>query len=364
MKKRRGILNKILSAAAVIALTFNTGTVAAFAAAKTEAAPEVLTVQNSVNYAVTNSNSLKKAEEDNYIARENHETLLWSFHSAVTEEEHIKAAIALTRNEVQTALAYPEIANQKKSLELTITRYFETILSAERSLELYDEKLELDKKDLEITKVKAELGMVSKSALDSAQLAYDKAVINRDSKVKAIDDAYRTLRQTMGVSETKKYKVALKFTYKPFTEGNLDGYINDAYVTNLQIMTLTENYNLAKYEHDMTSFASLFEEESSVLKLNQQLRSIEEAKTKLRDTIKTYYEDILSAEQNYDLALVDIAAMEKQLEIKKTQLELGKITQIEVDKYEYEILNAQNSLEDIIANHEMTVLQFVNTELL
>ncbi|MDR1689505.1 MAG: TolC family protein, partial [Clostridiales bacterium] len=328
------------------------------------AAPEILSVASAVNYAVANSNSLKKAQEDNYIAKENHETLLWSFQSAVTEEEHIKAAIALTRNEVQTALAYPEIANQKKSLELTITRYFDTILSAERSLELYDKKLELDKKDLEITKVKAELGLVSKSALDSARLAYDKAAINRSSKVKAINDAYKTLRQTMGVSENKKFEVALEFTYKPFAEDNLDGYINDAYTSNLQIITLTENYNLAKYEHDMTSFSSLLERESSELKLTQQLRSIEEAKTKLRDTLKTYYEDILSAEQSYDLALIDIAAMEKQLEIKKTQLEIGKITKIEVDKYEYEILNAQNSLEDIIAKHEMAVLQFVNTELL
>lgn len=336
-----------------------------YAAAKEkEAEPEILTVEKAVKYAINNSNELKKAQEDVYIAEQKHDDLKFNLYLAQSEEAAVQAAIALTKNEVTTALSYPSIENQKKSLEITITRYFSSIQSAERDLELYDKKLELDKRDLEITKVKSELGMVSKSALSTSTLVYEKSAANRSAKVKAINDAYKALADIMGVSDITKYKIELEFKYKPYQKSNLSGYIEDSCKTNYKLMEAEENYRVAKYEYDITSFDSTLSKETSEIKLTQQQRSIADLKSKLKDTITTYYNDILNYEQSYDLNMLDYENMKKQLEIKLTQLELGKITQIEVDKYEYDMQNAYNEILKIISSHEIRVLEFTNPQLL
>lgn len=347
----------------VLAIILSASTIYA-APAKKESEPEILTVEKAVAYAINNSSALKKTQEDNYIAEQSRENLEWDLYSAGSDEGSVAAAIALTRNEISTALAYPNIENQKKSLELTITKYFSTIISVERSLELYDKKLELDKKDLEITKVKAELGLVSKQALDAAQLKYDQSVTSRTTKVKAIDDAYKNLALIMGVSDAKKFVIELEVTYAPYTKSNITGYIDDAIRTNYKIKEAEENYRVSKYEHDISKHESDLAEESSEIKLNQQLRNISDLKTKLTDSINTCYDSIQNLEQSYDSKQLDYAAMEKQLEIKKIQLELGKITQIEVDKYEYDMLETYNSILDIIADHENKVREFMNPQLL
>lgn len=347
-----------------LAIVIMANTLYAAPAKKESKPPEVLTVEKAVSYAINNSTQLKKTQEDTYIAEQNRENLEWSLNLASSEENAVKAAITLAKNEVSTALAYPNIENQKKSLELTITKYFSTILSVERSLELYDKKLELDKRDLEITKVKAELGLVSQQALDSAKLKYDQSVTNRTTKVKAIDDAYKNLAQIMGLSDISKFVIGLEVTYTPYSKSNLTGYISDAINTNYKIKEAEENYRVSKYEHDISRFDTDLLEESSEIALTQQQRNISDLKTKLTDTITTCYDSIQTLEQSYDSKQLDYAAMEKQLAIKKIQLELGKITQIEVDKYEYDMAEVYNSILDIIADHENKVHEFINPQLM
>ncbi|GHU56498.1 hypothetical protein AGMMS49975_19920 [Clostridia bacterium] len=324
---------------------------------------KTITVDDAVTKAFNNSNEIKKLQESAYLTEQNHDKLLENFYMAGGTEAGISAAVALTRNEIDSALSLPNITSQKTGLKITISRYFTAILSAEADLELYTKQLEIEKKELVISAVRTKLGQMSKSEYEGLETAYNKNAANKTAKERAIADAYTNLNTIMGTSDNYKI-VPPDIRYEELKNTNLVGYINTALDTNIKIKQSLENYRAQKYEYDITIFDDSLSKETAEIKMNQAQRDLEDQKTNLTNTLSSNYDDIKNLELAVKLAKDDYENMEKQMKIKQTQLQIGKTTQIDVDKYALEMENAKNDITNKEYEHFIKVMTFQNADII
>lgn len=332
----------------------------------TVAAAEVktLTISEAVSKAFRNSNELKKINEDYYITLNSESKIKSNLSSAETDTAVVSAAISLLKNELSSSMAQYSEKDKKTSIELSLYKYFASVISAERELELYEKKLALDKKELDIQQVKCEMGLISQSAYDMAVHSYEKSVASLANKEQSISEAYRSLNSVMGTALDTRYQLEVDFELVPFSIPSLESYINDAIKNNSNVKETERSIEISEYEYNISTYSETVDKESAAMKLTQSKRSLTDEKESIRLTLQGYYDEIMSLERSHQAAVADYEAMQKQLEIKEVQLELGKITPIELEKYMYEMESAYNNIIDIEANHALKVMQFKNTQIL
>jgi len=320
-----------------------------------------LTVAEAVNRALQRSSELKTINENIELIDLKRPMLAESaadpFNPAI-----VAAGAAYMQAEMQRASMSGSVSLTRQIIEMSIIRYFSTVLLVERDLELYDINLGLTKKNIDILKIRAELGHISISAYESARIDYEKALANRADKQKTADDAYRALNQVMGTTLENKYQLILDIEYKPLKERYLPGYINDSAKNSKKIKDKEYELQIAEYNERNHNGSGSAEERT--IKAGQIKREIDGIKKDLEEKIRACYNDIKSQQLAYEINMMELDGMYKQLEIKKTQLELGRITQLDADVYEYQIALLEYRISALIYEHHLNVMQFENPELL
>mgnify|MGYP003623795114 CR=1 FL=1 len=84
----------------------------------------------------------------------------------------LAAEVKLMNRELSRSLNLKNIEAKKENVEYSIMKYFNTIINAEKTLEVFEEALNIHKKDLDILELKLKLGMVSQLEYDTSALAY------------------------------------------------------------------------------------------------------------------------------------------------------------------------------------------------
>jgi len=360
--KKVKILFFILSAALSIGLYAVPPSASSKAVVRDTPEPDRLTRSDAVKFSIERSSELKNLDENAYINELNRSSLESAKVESITETQYINSLISLFQNELRQATFIENIALQRLAIESTVTRYFMSVLTAERELFLYDKNLELTKTNLDITKIKQELGMVSKNSYDMLKLSYDKDVSNREIKVISIDNAYRALNNAIGTELDKRWTLDAEIEYEPLEEYNLAQYIADSTASNVTVKAKENDLALAKYRLSVSTDHGAKDELE--IGVRQAERALNDAKKSLNDRLVSGYKEIRSAETQYELIENDLSDMLSQLAIKETQLELGKLTRIDVDNYRYQILTVEYRLFGMASDHYIKVTQFKNPDLL
>ncbi|MDR3090699.1 MAG: TolC family protein [Clostridiales bacterium] len=317
-----------------------------------------LTVDKALDYALQNSGDVKRGDEDAYLAVEKHHTLYQAFTESMSTDSMVSALVALTRNEMEQSMAYPEREDQKEALRASITRYFQAVLSAERALALYDEKIELDKKELAINEVKLRLGQISQADFDSAKTAYGKSLSERKTREKAIEDAYKNLSDIMGVSRQSRYEPVIDLPYSPFNMETAKAHIETAADASLSVKKAEENLKVLDYQRRINIYKDDYDIESADIELERAKRDLADLRDKFKDDMTALYDEIKEEERSIGLLEADLAEKEKALEITRTKLKLGKASQFEADKAEYEVKSLRADLQNKKEEHGVDVLRF------
>ena len=323
--------------------------------------PPELTVNEAVNRAMQRSSELKTINE-NIELIDMKRPLLAESATDPLNPLIVASGAAYMQAEMQRASMSGSAATMRQIIEMSIIRYFSTVVLVERDLELYDINLGLTKKNIEIMKVRAELGHISISAYETAKIDYEKALANRAEKQKTADEAYRALNQVMGAGLENKYQLILDIEYKQLKERNLTGYIGDSVKNSRKIKDKEYELQIAEYNERHHNGSGSAEERT--ITVEQIKREIAEIKKDLEEKLRASYNDIKSLQLAYEINMMELGGMYMQLEIKKTQLELGRITRLDVDAYEYQIALLEYRISAQVYEHYLSVMQFENPELL
>jgi hypothetical protein len=334
----------------------------------TEATDEddsVLTVDEAVSKAVAYSRTLKTLYENNELnelsADDTRTDLIWS--NEYVEVTNLNVEL---KNLLYSIANYDEnVAIEKEKIRLNIVELFAGIISAEDAVDMYEKQIELNERDLQIAEVKKGLGLLSQSEYDGMVVSNNNVKSSKQSLETQLDEAYTSLNKLLGQSLSLRYTVSLDVEYEALGDVNLEYDVSKAVSSSQTIKEKQEAATIAKYKLDVySSEYSGGYKESAQSNYAQATRALADAKTSIEASLRTTYNSIQTAETNYNNNLANLEQKKNELAIKKVQLDLGKITQLEYDKAEYEIEQLENTIKQSVYSHYVLVSKYNNPDLL
>ena len=324
-----------------------------------EKKPERLSVDLAVKRAIAANTGIKNYDDNTKLSNDSLKALKDELLNELDWAKCLSLLSRIMQAEAQMDVDGKENESAKQNLTLSVTKFFAAVIKEEKSLELYDQNMLLEKKQLEIAKVKLGLGMLSRYDYDNQVNACKQKENEREAKVAAIEDAYVSLNKTMGSSVRNRYELMLEYEYETIGERNLSYDISNAIELNTSIMSQqnkidTINYNLENYD-DLELTES---KESLEITREQTYRAIADTKANVEQKVIQSYNTIKSQETQYETYLLKLESLNSQLVLKEKQLELGKTTQLEVDKQKYSIAEQEESIRSLVVNHAINIIQF------
>lgn len=331
----------------------------------TDREDSVLTVDEAVKKAVDYSRTLKTLYENNELnelnADDTHTDLIWS--SEYVEVTNLNAELKNLMNSIRNYGTNVEI--EKEKIRLNVIQLFAGIISAEDSVDMYEKQLELNERDLKIAQVKKELGLISSSEYEALEVENNRLKSSKQSVEAALSEAYISLNRLLGQNIDTKYTVELDIDYEPLGETDLDYAVLKASTSSQTVKEKEEAAEIAQYQLDVySSLWSNDKKEAKQNNLNQATRSLADTKAEMAARVKNLYNSIQTAEADYNSNLASLEQQKKDLEIKKLQLDLGKITQLEYDKAEYKIKELENTIKQGVYSHYIQVCKYNNPDLI
>ena len=344
--------------------------------AKPENIRPALSVAQATRKAISNSSAINNAVDTESLGDETIKKATDAlFSSAPTNAALVGAEISLMSAEMSRALNLQDIDAKKQNVEYQITKYFDAIISAEKEIVLFDESLEIVKKNLAIAQLKLSLGMISQLDYYTAALDYERVVNARQTKLSAIDSAYRVLNSYMGENLDNKYTLELTLTYKEVGDINLNAHADKFVKESLTIKQVENAAKLAEYSVDKYSTpynpmtgviieSGVPSYDELVVSQNQALRGLADTKKAVRDAVIATYSGLKDMEIGIKVNEIDLEKAKMQLKVMEKMLELGQVTNLEVSMLKYDIHSKELALEKSKNTYTLTLMAFSNPNLL
>ena len=333
-----------------------------------------LSVSQASKKAISNNNSIINAKENDSLVDENLRKAYDSLRSARTDDAILNAEVNIMTQEMNRSLNIENIEAQKENVEYNIMKYFNSIINAEKNLELFEASLAIDKKKLEIAKVRLELGRISQTDFETQQNAFDKASKSKQTYQTSIDKAYRTLNNYMGEKAETRYTLLLDLEYKEVGTVNLTTYTDKFIKESLNVKQAENNlktaeYKVANYSDSYDAQTGLISDpynayDQLVVSANQAYRSVEDTKTTIRENIISTYSNLQESEDSIETKESDIKSLYKEYDILILKFEMGKATRLDLDEKLYSIQNQEESLRQAKNSHTLTKISFSSPNLL
>lgn len=321
-----------------------------------------LTVSDAVEYAIIYSRNLINMKEKFYETNENLEDA--NIEKYEPYNVNLEVKIKTLENYLNNYNINSSI--EKENINISIYEIFASIINIQNEIDLYKYSINIYEKEFKIAEIKYNLGLLSESDYDNYKSSYDKKLLFLDSKKASVDEAFISLNKIMGMPIENKYKLILDLNYSEIGNIDLDKKIKAAISENQTIKEKEENievmeYEKSKYSNDTVSY---YEQLTKEYEIEQSKRDLTDEEKKIEMKIISTYNDIIAYENSYNKNIINLNSLEKDLNIKKTQLSQGNITNIEVEKCEYEIKALKNTIQSQIYAHEILVMKFNNPNLL
>lgn len=366
------LLKKILPA--VLSSLLIIQAVPAYALTQTNAEITNLTVPEATRRAIDHNETIKKSNETEDLSDDKYALLKESTKNAITEDTLFTAYTNLLQFELSRSLNIKNIKAQEENVEHGIIQIFNTILTAENGLSLYDENLKLTKKDLDITFLKLSLGLTSQFEYDSAKSAYENMLIQRSLQQSNIDKAYRQLNETMGQDLTKKYNLILNLDYELLGEVNLTTYASKFIANSLAIKQAKDNIQVAQYALDTHTYnydpytgletSAGGTKQEKEMDLSRAKRNLTSSEENVKKSVIDTYNSIKDLELKIASQTIELNNINLKLDIAQKRLELGQVTQLSVDKLLLEKHNLENEMQNNKNDHSILVLAFKNPNII
>ena len=343
----------------------STSSAASTSAAAEEEGDDILTVDEALSMAISHSSTLKSLYEQNEInelsADDTRTSLVNS--SEYVDVTNLNVELKNLMNNIKNYGTNVEI--EKEKIRLNIIELFASIINAEDAIDLYEDEIELNERELKIAEVKNSLGLLSQTEYNGLITENESVKSSKQSLESALDEAYSSLNQILGQDIDTKYTVELDVEYEPLGDVDLSYAITKASTSSHSIKELEEAAEIAGYQLDVYSVEySGGYKESAQNNYAQAIRELTDAKTQMEASVKSLYNSIISAETTYNNNLASLEQQKQELEVKKVQLELGKITQLEYDQAEYQIRQLENTIKQSVYSHYVDLCKFNNPDLI
>jgi outer membrane protein TolC len=206
--------------------------------------------------------------------------------------------------------------------------------------------------------------MVSQNDYETAKNSYAKLVNDRDAKEVAIDNAFVSLNKAMNRDLTKRYQLSLELRYVPMANVSLTSVITYSLQQSPDVKKRRSDADVAAYQLETYySTDGGTSRETMEIRALQADRAVGETISQIEQTLTTLYNELRNLETSYTTNKLELENMYQQLALREKQLEVGKLTQLDVDSYKYQIARMEETIRNQAYNHALKLAQFQNPNL-
>ncbi len=333
---------------------------------------EILTINSAVEKAIKYSGTLKSYEEDNEITDLDIKSTNLTFVSTGETEQIANLAVQLKELHAKIEKNKFSAETEKENIKYSVLSFFIDITNAENKIKLFEEETKLKEKQLKVSEIKLNYGRISKNVYANEQLEYKNLLKQKNELQNNIDNAYISLNKILGTDLNTKYTLDFgnEIIYTTITDNisekiNLESQIAMAIDKNTEIKSQKTNVDIAKYALKVyTPETGNDTRTAKIASYNKAVRTLEDNKTALKENITKNYNEIIKIENEYKSNITEFENMKKQLKIKELNLKSGKITELEIEEYKYEIKKLENTIQEQIYNYCLLMKKLENPELL
>ncbi len=333
-----------------------------------------LTIEEAVAKAIANSSSLKTLDDNQELEETNFKntsTSLTNYDSDNESGVNSYLDLAVQYKRLATSIKNYDDSKEvtKQQLEQSIREYFIAIIEAENEIDLYEQNMAIQEKSIKIDETKLNLGLISQSEYDSAKNTYANLKSNRDTLENKLTSAYANLNVILGTDTKARYNINYDCDYTREADTIVLASVISKAQSNSYSIKQKKNavdiakYDLEKYSVSTSSNYSSDTRDTKEATYNKATRDYGDAIDNIEVTITNWYNSLKENEQSYADNLSTLELKKSQLSIYETKLELGTITELDLQKYKYEIESLENTLETLKYNHDLLVRKLKNPDL-
>ncbi len=328
---------------------------------------EDLTVEMAIDEAIKYSRDIKNLEENVEILEDTMREVHSYWEVASDYSTNHSLAVQLRQLTINLSSFSDNQEKAKEKIAYNVKNIFYAIDTLEKSLDIYDKQLDLSKRNLVVYETMLNLGKISQVDYNNYKYEYDKLVSDRANVENQINSTFRTLNQLMGKDINQKYNIIVDdVDFVDMGKVDVSYEINKSLETNQTVKSAKDAYYIADY--DIKSYVDgpnvSADRKEKEAKRNQAQRTLEDTKTSLKNQMTSLYENIMDSERVYKENESKLNLLNEQLKVKEVQFSLGKITQLELDSHKLSIESLKLTMESSAKNHQLSVEQFKNSDLL
>jgi len=335
-----------------------------------------LTVEEAARRAVSNNSAIANAQDSESVADERISRAQEAVWDSVIDAQLTDASANLRSAELARSLNIRDIQARQQYVEFRITRDFNTILNMQADLALAQENLALAERELVIARLRLSLGVISERDYEAAEQDVTRIQSNIEVLNISIGNEFRSLNNSMGAGLNNldtQYELELELAYEPLGRVNLNQHAQMFERESLAVQVAANNVEVAGYRVDYfaTPFNPLTGQivpaptlEEVIVSLNRESRGLTDARQGMQVGAVDMYNGLRELEIHVRALELELSHAERQLETLQTMYKIGRITQIEVDRVEFQISSLENNLRRLKNEHTLLVMIFNNPNLI
>ncbi len=323
-----------------------------------------LTLEEATQKALSRSTALKTSNMDLNISAEKLEDEENSIAGGHTFEQllnYIKQNASYATSKLNQQVT-------EESVKFSLKQVYIEIINKEREIALTKMSLKTAEKELLIARTKQKLGLISEQELKNQELSYQKTLASVEQEEIAVQNAYRSLAELIGMDIDENYQLTLEPVYEPLElKVTLDTYITSKINTDPNIKQQQINVDTAtseaKFTHASVPESATADQEADNSVAKAEL-TLSDQKSSLRTKLQNCYDNIIQLETSYQNNLTELETLKQQLAIAEKKYQLQQNTELEVLEAKQNVAAKESEIIGQMYEHMLLLEQFEYSYLL
>lgn len=248
----------------------------------------------------------------------------------------------------------------EKSLAYRVTEQYYNVKLSEALLKCTEDAYSLAKKNADTVRQQFDLGLAAELDVTNAKLAEDRAKASCDSVGRGLDLAIESLKLSLQLDEEDcTLTLTDGIDYTEFG-GKLDEDMQKALDSRYDMYCLKGAYEQTKNYRDYTDIlghtSSIYSASSA--KVVQAEYTYTNAAKNVKLAIKSYYNSVVDAKQQLELASSEAALAEREYQVAKLKYDLGLITNSELTSKMNAVSTSLQSVEKAKLTYKLAVEKY------
>lgn len=322
-----------------------------------------LTLDDVFLKAAAHSSSIKKADYDidsNEIEVDEAAEDVYYVPGDGTDDEASSAYLSLVQKNIALQTSKKTRSTALDALERESYEKYTNVLVAQNKAEAAEKSLEYANYLRLAALAKYQLGLINAMDRDDAQRDYNTKQAALLIALTNLKDSYVKLNTLIGLDADERPVLTDRPVYTLLKVDNLEAEIQSRINDSPVIWKADKAVEQAQLNLDLAplSGSSLTPYEVEENSINSTKLSASDAREDLRQSMLTYYDNVLQLEQDYTLAEQALAASQEDLRLNTFKYTLGLATRGDVLSAELSVANSQQSLQSLIYQHTLAKMTF------